>query len=453
MPSLEAAKLGKIAAAFAPKRFKENGKIMELNMRGCRIGVVGLGYVGLPLAVEFGKHFETVGFDIKASRVGELKAGKDSTLECSPAELKAARKLRYTTSLKELGKCRVFIVTVPTPIDRYNRPDLTPLERSSETVGKVLKKGDTVIYESTVYPGCTEEVCIPILERESGLKFNKDFFAGYSPERINPGDKEHRLPTIKKVTAGSTPEVAEFVDKLYRSVVRAGTHKASSIRVAEAAKVIENTQRDVNIALINELALLFNRLGIDTEEVLQAAGSKWNFLPFRPGLVGGHCIGVDPYYLTHKAQEVGFHPEMILAGRRLNDSMAIYVAGEIVKLMAVKRILAKGSRILVLGLTFKENCPDIRNSKVADVVRELKAYGARVDVYDPWIDHAEAQHEYGIKPIKRPREGAYDAAVVAVGHKQFREQGIDAVHRACKSRHVIYDIKYVFPADQVDGRL
>jgi UDP-N-acetyl-D-galactosamine dehydrogenase len=304
-----------------------------------------------------------------------------------------------------------------------------------------------------VYPGCTEEVCIPILERESGLKFNKDFFAGYSPERINPGDKEHRLPTIKKVTSGSTPEVAEFVDKLYRSVVRAGTHKASSIRVAEAAKVIENTQRDVNIALINELALLFNRLGIDTEEVLLAAGSKWNFLPFRPGLVGGHCIGVDPYYLTHKAQEVGFHPEMILAGRRLNDSMANYVAGQIVKLMAGKKILAKGSRILVYGLTFKENCPDLRNSKVADVVRELQNYGAKVDVFDPWIDHDEAAHEYGIRPVKRVREGAYDAAVVAVGHKEFREQGIDSVRRACKPRHVVYDIKYVFPADQVDGRL
>jgi UDP-N-acetyl-D-galactosamine dehydrogenase len=426
---------------------------MELNMRGCRIGVVGLGYVGLPLAVEFGKSFDTVGFDIKASRISELKAGKDSTLECSPAELKAAGKLRYTTSLKELGKCRVFIVTVPTPIDRYNRPDLTPLERSSETVGKVLKKGDIVIYESTVYPGCTEEVCIPILERESGLKFNLDFFAGYSPERINPGDKEHRLPSIKKVTSGSTPEVADFVDKLYRSVVTAGTHKASSIRVAEAAKVIENTQRDVNIALINELALLFNRLGIDTEEVLLAAGSKWNFLPFRPGLVGGHCIGVDPYYLTHKAQEVGFHPEMILAGRRLNDSMANYVAGQIVKLMAGKKILAKGSRIIVFGLTFKENCPDLRNSKVADVVRELKNYGAKVDVYDPWIDRDEADHEYGIRPVKSVKPGSYDAAVLAVSHKEFREQGIANIRKACKKTHVVYDIKYLFPAAQVDGRL
>ncbi len=427
---------------------------MELSLRGCRIGVVGLGYVGLPLAVEFGKHFDTVGFDIKEQRIAELKSGKDGTLECSPAELRAAKKLTYTTSLKELGACRVFIVTVPTPIDRFNRPDLTPLEKSSETVGKVLKKGDVVVYESTVYPGCTEEICIPILERVSGLKFNKDFYAGYSPERINPGDKEHRLPTIKKVTSGSTPAVAKFVDSLYQTVVKAGTHKASSIRVAEAAKVIENTQRDVNIALINELALLFNRLGIDTEEVLLAAGSKWNFLPFRPGLVGGHCIGVDPYYLTHKAQEVGFHPEMILAGRRLNDSMASYVAGQVVKLMAGKKILAKGANILVLGLTFKENCPDLRNSKVADVVRELKDnYGAKVDVYDPWIDHDEAEHEYGIRPIKRLRDGAYDAAVLAVGHKEFRDKGISSIRKACKKNHVVYDIKYLFPADEVDGRL
>jgi len=415
--------------------------------------VVGLGYVGLPLAVEFGKHFDTIGFDIKEARIAELKAGRDSTLECSPAELKAAKKLRYTSNLKELGRSRVFIVTVPTPIDRYNRPDLSPLVSASETVGKVLKKGDVVVYESTVYPGCTEEICIPILERTSRLKFNRDFFAGYSPERINPGDKEHRLPSIRKVTSGSTPHVADFVDKLYGSIVHAGTHKATSIRVAEAAKVIENTQRDVNIALINELALLFKRLGIDTEEVLLAAGSKWNFLPFRPGLVGGHCIGVDPYYLTHKAQEIGFHPEMILAGRRLNDSMATYVAGEIIKLMAGKEILAKGSRVLVLGLTFKENCPDLRNSKVADVVRELKKFGAKVDVFDPWIDAAEAEHEYGIRPIKRITPGSYDAAVVAVGHKQFRDQGIDYVRRACKKNHVVYDVKYVFSADQVDGRL
>jgi UDP-N-acetyl-D-galactosamine dehydrogenase len=426
---------------------------MKFSLRGCRVGVVGLGYVGLPLAVEFGKRFDTVGFDIKKGRIDELKAGKDSTLECSRAELKAASKLNYTSNLKDLAKCQVFIVTVPTPVDRHNRPDLTPLERSSETVGQVLKKGDIVVYESTVYPGCTEEICIPILERVSGLKFNKDFFAGYSPERINPGDKEHRLPSIKKVTSGSTPAVADFVDSLYRSVVHAGTHKASSIRVAEAAKVIENTQRDVNIALINELALLFNRLGINTEEVLLAAGSKWNFLPFRPGLVGGHCIGVDPYYLTHKAQEVGFHPEMILAGRRLNDSMANYVAGQVVKLMSGQQILAKGSRILVLGLTFKENCPDLRNSKVADVVRELANYGAEVDVFDPWIDADEAEHEYGIRPIKRLRDGVYDAAVVAVGHKQFRDMGIGNVRKACRKKHVVYDIKYVFGADEVDGRL
>jgi UDP-N-acetyl-D-galactosamine dehydrogenase len=426
---------------------------MDLNMRGWRIAVVGLGYVGLPLAVEFGKRFATVGFDINAARVAALKAGRDSTLECSREELKAARKLRYTTSLKELGKCQVFIITVPTPIDRYNRPDLTPLERASETVGKVLKKGDVVIYESTVYPGCTEEICVPILERVSGLKFNKDFFAGYSPERINPGDKEHRLPTIRKVTSGSTPEIAGFVDTLYRTIVSAGTHKASSIRVAEAAKVIENTQRDVNIALINELALIFNRLGIDTEEVLLAAGSKWNFLPFRPGLVGGHCIGVDPYYLTHKAQEIGFHPEMILAGRRLNDSMASYVANQVMKLMAERRILVKGSRVLVLGLTFKENCPDLRNSKVADVVRELRNLGAKVDVYDPWIDHDEAEHEYGIRPIRKLKDGTYDAAVIAVGHKEFRELAIRNIRKACRKAHVIYDIKYVFPADQVDGRL
>jgi UDP-N-acetyl-D-galactosamine dehydrogenase len=426
---------------------------MELSLRGCRIGVVGLGYVGLPLAVEFGKLYETTGFDIKADRIAELKKGRDSTLECSTEELRGARKLKYSMDIKDLRKCRVFIVTVPTPIDRYNRPDLTPLEKSSETVGKALKKGDIVVYESTVYPGCTEEICIPILERVSGLKFNKDFFAGYSPERINPGDKEHRLPSIKKVTSGSTPEVADFVDKLYSSIVRAGTHKASSIRVAEAAKVIENTQRDVNIALINELALIFNRLGIDTEEVLLAAGSKWNFLPFRPGLVGGHCIGVDPYYLTHKAQEIGFHPEMILAGRRLNDSMSNYVAGQVAKLMSGRKILVKGSRILVLGLTFKENCPDLRNSKVADVVRELEQYGAKVDVYDPWIDRDEAEHEYGIRPIARVRDGVYDAAVVAVGHKEFREQGIDAVRKACKKNHIVYDIKYVFAAADTDGRL
>ena len=423
------------------------------NLRKCRIGVVGLGYVGLPLAVEFGKHFSTVGFDVKVGRIAELKAGRDSTLEVTKQELKSADQLTFTSALSDLKSCRVYIVTVPTPIDEYKRPDLTPLIKASESVGKVLKKGDVVVYESTVYPGCTEEVCVPILERESGFKFNKDFFAGYSPERINPGDKEHRLPSIKKVTSGSTPEVAEFVDKLYASIITAGTHKASSIKVAEAAKVIENTQRDVNIALINELALIFNRLGIDTEEVLNAAGSKWNFLNFKPGLVGGHCIGVDPYYLTHKAQEIGYHPEMILAGRRLNDNMANYVAGEIVKLMTQKRIHVNGAHALILGLTFKENCPDIRNSKVVDVIRELTKYGAKVDVYDPWADSAECKHEYGIRPTRTLQRGRYDVAVVAVAHREFRELGAEGVRRLCRKNHVLYDIKHVFKATEVDGRL
>jgi UDP-N-acetyl-D-galactosamine dehydrogenase len=425
----------------------------QFSLRNCKIGVVGLGYVGLPLAVEFGKHFRTVGFDIKAARVAELKKGHDSTLEVEPGELRAAKSLSYSTDVKDLKSCHVFIVTVPTPIDGYKRPDLTPIVRASELLGGVLKKNDIVVFESTVYPGCTEEIAVPILERLSGLTFNRDFFCGYSPERINPGDKQHRLTTIKKITSGSTPEAADFVDSLYASIVKAGTHKASSIRVAEAAKVIENTQRDVNIALINELALIFNRLGIDTEEVLEAAGTKWNFLPFRPGLVGGHCIGVDPYYLTHKAQEIGYHPEMILAGRRINDNMAIYVAERVAQLMIKKRIHVKGSRILMMGLTFKENCPDLRNSKVADVVTELKNYGAKVDVYDPWIDPAEASHEYGIRPIRKLRDGVYDAAVIAVGHKQFRDAGIATVRRACKKNHVVYDIKYVFPAVQVVGRL
>ncbi len=424
-----------------------------LRLRKCRIGVVGLGYVGLPLAVEFGKHFETVGFDVKPERVAQLRKGRDTTLEVSRAELRAAERLTFTTELARLRRCQVYIVTVPTPIDGYKRPDLTPLMRASESVGAVLGKGAVVIYESTVYPGCTEEVCVPILERVSGLKFNRDFFAGYSPERINPGDKEHRLTTIRKVTSGSTPEVAEFVDQLYGTIVTAGTHKTSSIRVAEAAKVIENTQRDVNIALINELALIFNRLGIDTEEVLNAAGSKWNFLPFRPGLVGGHCIGVDPYYLTHKAQEIGYHPEMILAGRRLNDNMALHVAEQITRLMAAKRIHVKGARVLVLGITFKENCPDIRNSKVADVVRELCKQGARVEVYDPWASAAECRHEYGLAPVRQLKENRYDAAVVAVAHRQFRELGARGVRRLCRSRHVLYDIKHVFPAAAVDGRL
>ncbi len=428
-------------------------KTDALSLRQCRIGVIGLGYVGLPLAVEFGRHYETVGFDVNPERIAELSRGRDRTLEVEPRELRAAKRLEFTSDLKKLKRCRVFIVTVPTPIDDHKRPDLVPLERASSSVGKVLKRGDIVIYESTVYPGCTEEICVPILERESGLKFNRDFFAGYSPERINPGDKQHRLTTIKKVTSGSTPAAAEFVDKLYASIVKAGTHRASSIRVAEAAKVIENTQRDVNIALINELAMIFNRLGIDTEEVLQAAGSKWNFLPFRPGLVGGHCIGVDPYYLTHKAQQIGYHPEMILAGRRINDNMALYVAGEVVRLMTAKRIHPKSSRVLVLGLAFKENCPDLRNSKVADLVKELVTYGATVDVWDPWVSAREAHEEYGIRPIKKPAKGRYDAVVLAVGHREFRELGIAAIRRFARRNHVLYDIKYVFGRTETDGRL
>jgi len=429
---------------------------VSFNLRKCRVGVVGLGYVGLPLAVDFGKHFDTVGFDVKARRIAELKAGRDNTLEVTRKELTAADRLTFTAELADLKRCQVFIITVPTPIDEYKRPDLSPLIGASTSIGRVLKRGDVVVYESTVYPGCTEEVCVPILERESGLTFNRDFFVGYSPERINPGDKEHRLTTIKKVTSGSTPEAAEFVDALYRTIVTAGTHRASSIKVAEAAKVIENTQRDVNIALINELALIFNRLGIDTEEVLKAAGSKWNFLKFSPGLVGGHCIGVDPYYLTHKAQEIGYHPEMILAGRRLNDNMSIYVAQEIVKLMTRKRIHVNGARALVLGITFKENCPDIRNSKVADVVRELQKYGARVDVYDPWADPGECRHEYGLRLTRSlPKNGrsGYDVAVMAVAHREFRDLGAAGVRRLCRKNHVLYDIKHVFPAAEVDGRL
>jgi UDP-N-acetyl-D-galactosamine dehydrogenase len=426
---------------------------MTLSLRKCRIGVVGLGYVGLPLAVEFGKHLDTTGFDVNPARVAQLRKGRDATLEVTRAELKAAHRLHVTTDLARLRRCQVFIVTVPTPIDEYKRPDLTPLVRASESVGKVLRKGAVVVYESTVYPGCTEEVCVPILERVSGLKFNRDFFAGYSPERINPGDKEHRLTTIRKVTSGSTPQVAEFVDQLYSTIVVAGTHKTSSIRVAEAAKVIENTQRDVNIALINELALIFKRLGIDTEEVLNAAGSKWNFLPFRPGLVGGHCIGVDPYYLTHKAQEIGYHPEMILAGRRLNDNMALHVAGQITQLMAARRIHVKGARVLILGITFKENCPDIRNSKVVDVVRELQKQGAHVDVYDPWASSADCRREYGLRPVRTLKPGRYDAAIVAVKHRQFSELGARGVRRLCRKKHMLYDIKHVFPAAAVDGRL
>ena len=423
------------------------------SVKDTRIGIIGLGYVGLPLAVEFGKHYPTVGFDIKAGRIAELKSGKDSTLETTSDELAGAKQLTFTTDRNELAKCNTFIVTVPTPVGKNNRPVLTPLKGASETVGSVLKKGDVVVYESTVYPGCTEEYCVPILEQQSGLKFNKDFFAGYSPERINPGDKEHRLPTIKKITSGSTPEIADYVDALYGSIITAGTHKATSLKVAEAAKVIENTQRDINIALINELALIFHRLGIDTEEVLQAAATKWNFLRFKPGLVGGHCIGVDPYYLTYKAEETGYRPEMILAGRRLNDRMAEYVASRIIKLMIIRNIQPSGSRVLCLGLTFKENCPDVRNTKVADVVKELQSFGCRVDVHDPWVEPSEAEHEYGIKMTAKPDRGAYDAIVVAVAHKQFVELGPKGIRAFGSPNTVIFDIKHVLPKTESDARL
>jgi UDP-N-acetyl-D-galactosamine dehydrogenase len=424
-----------------------------LDLATTHIGIVGLGYVGLPLAIEFGKHFPTLGLDINEKRIRELLSGTDSTLEVTPEELRQARQLRYTHCAEDLTDCNAYIVTVPTPVDDYKRPDFGPLIGASTTVGRLLKTGDVVIYESTVYPGATEEVCVPILERESGLRFNRDFFAGYSPERINPGDKEHRVTTIRKITAGSTPEVAEFVDNLYRRIITAGTHKASSIRVAEAAKVIENTQRDVNIALINELALLFERLGIDTEEVLLAAGSKWNFLPFRPGLVGGHCIGVDPYYLTHKAQEIGYHPEMILAGRRINDGMGAYVVQRVVKLMNQRRIGVMDANVLVMGLTFKENCPDLRNTRVVDIVRELRDYNVQVDVYDPWVDANEARHEYGIEPIQEPLAGHYDAIILAVAHHQFRALGPERIRQFGKPNAVLFDVKYVLPANAVDGRL
>jgi UDP-N-acetyl-D-glucosamine/UDP-N-acetyl-D-galactosamine dehydrogenase len=418
-----------------------------------KIGVIGLGYVGLPLAVELGKRYPTVGFDINARRIEQLRDGRDITLEVEPETLAEAERLSYTTALEDIADCNVFIVTVPTPIDEHKRPDLTPLEKASASVGKVLKSGDVVIFESTVFPGATEEVCVPIMEAVSGLKYNEDFFCGYSPERINPGDKEHRLTTIRKVTSGSTAEVARFVDDLYRSVITAGTHLASSIRVAEAAKVIENTQRDVNIALINELALIFNRLGIDTEEVLEAAGTKWNFLPFRPGLVGGHCIGVDPYYLTYKAQEIGYNPEMILAGRRINDNMGLYVANQVSTLMMRRRIHVVDANILVMGLAFKENCPDLRNTRVIDIVREFQGYNATVDVYDPWVDPEEAQHEYGITLTNELAAGKYDAIVLAVGHRQFKEMGAEQIRALGRKNHVLYDIKHVLRAVESDGRL
>jgi len=424
-----------------------------VNAKDTRIAVIGLGYVGLPLAVEFGKRYLTTGFDINRSRIAALISGHDSTLEVDTAALESAAHLSYTTDVDKLKTCNIYIVTVPTPIDIHKRPDLSPLEKASETVGKVLSKDDIVIYESTVYPGATEEVCVPILEKHSGLTFNKNFYCGYSPERINPGDKEHRVTTIKKVTSGSTLEIADKVDALYRSIITAGTHKASSIKVAEAAKVIENTQRDINIALINELALIFRRLGIDTEEVLKAAGSKWNFLPFRPGLVGGHCIGVDPYYLTHKAMEVGYYPEIILTGRKLNDSMSKYVANEIINLMTKKRIQVVDSNILVMGLTFKEDCPDIRNTRVVDVVQELSGFHCNIDVYDPWIDKEESIREYGITPVEQPEPGKYDAVIIAVAHHQFKAMGITAIRALGKKNHVLYDIKYILPAEKVDGRL
>lgn len=418
-----------------------------------KLAVIGLGYVGLPLAVEFGRQRPVVGFDINQTRVDELKAGNDFTLEITQEELKAAKYLNFTTSTDDIRGCNCYIVTVPTPIDKHKRPNLTPLLKASENIGKVLKEGDVVIYESTVYPGCTEGDCVPVLEKFSGLKFNQEFFCGYSPERINPGDKDHRLTMIKKVTSGSTPEVANLVDALYKEIIVAGTHPAESIQVAEAAKVIENTQRDLNIALINELAIIFNKLDIDTEAVLQAAGSKWNFLPFRPGLVGGHCIGVDPFYLTHKAQSIGYHPEIILAGRRLNDSMGSYVVSQLIKAMAKKHIQVEGAKVLLMGLTFKENCPDLRNSRVVDIVAELRGYNCEVDVYDPWVTKEEVEHEYGITPITKIAADNYDAILITVAHQQFRSMGARVIRALGKANSVLYDLKYVLPVTESDLRL
>ena len=426
---------------------------MTFDISNLRIGVIGLGYVGLPLAVEFGKRYPTVGFDVKAERVAELEAGHDSTLEASSEELRGAKQLSYTTRPEALTDCNFYIVTVPTPIGGSNRPLLTPLRKASETLAGIIKKGDVIVYESTVYPGATEEFCVPIVESGSGLRMNEDFFVGYSPERINPGDKEHRLPSILKVTSGSTAEAAEFIDAVYKSIITAGTHRASSIKVAEAAKVIENTQRDVNIALINELAMIFERVGIDTEEVLEAAGTKWNFLPFRPGLVGGHCIGIDPYYLTYKAEQLGYHPQMILAGRRINDNMSLYISSQIINRMLAKAIAPLNARVLILGLTFKENCPDVRNSKVVDIVTELATYGANVDVYDPWADANEARAEYGVEMVSAPENGAYDVVVLAVAHDEFRALGESGVRAFGKDPSIVYDIKYVLPASAVDDRL
>ncbi len=427
--------------------------MFQRDLADVRLAVVGLGYVGLPLAVEFGRTYATTGFDINEVRVAELRQRHDLTLEVSPEELAAATKLVFTTDLSDIAQCNVYIVTVPTPIDAYKRPDMAALRAASKSIGQVIKRGDVVIYESTVYPGATEEVCLPIIEQTSGLRFNTDFFAGYSPERINPGDKSHRLTTIMKVTSGSTPDAADFVDRLYASIIKAGTHRASSIRVAEAAKVIENTQRDLNIALINELSLIFERLGIDTEEVLQAAGTKWNFQPFRPGLVGGHCIGVDPYYLTFKAQEIGYHPEIILAGRRINDAMGEHVVERVVRLMTQQKIHVVDSNVLILGLAFKENCTDIRNTRVVDLVQELKRYRANVDVHDPWVYADEAHHEYGIAMIDSLQQNHYDAIILAVAHDQYRAMGIDVIRKFGKDDCVIFDVKHLFPKHTTAGRL
>ena len=426
---------------------------MSFSLENLQIGIIGLGYVGLPLAIEFGKKFRTIGFDINHSRVVELQSGKDSTLECSSEELQEAQMLQYSATVADIKRCNVYIVTVPTPIDGHKQPDLMPLVKASQMLGAILSKGDTIIYESTVYPGATEEVCIPEVEKVSGLTFNKDFFAGYSPERINPGDKEHRITNILKVTSGSNVDIAESVDQLYKSIIIAGTHKAGSIKVAEAAKVIENTQRDVNIALINELSIIFNKLGIDTLEVLEAAGTKWNFLPFRPGLVGGHCIGVDPYYLTHKAQAAGYHPEMILAGRRLNDNMGAYVVSQLVKEMLKKGIQVKDARILVMGLTFKENCPDLRNTKVIDVISQLREYNMNVDIVDPWCSSEEARREYGLSLVKNVQKSTYDGIILAVSHHEFKSMGSGAIKALGKANSVIYDLKYVLPKSEVDLRL
>jgi len=426
---------------------------MSFDINKLRIGVIGLGYVGLPLAVEFGKHYPTIGFDIKTDRIAELEEGMDSTLECSSEEIGEASKLSFTSEDEALKDCNFYIVTVPTPIGDGNRPLLTPLKMASRMISEILSSGDVVVYESTVYPGATEEFCVPFLENGSGMTLNEDFFVGYSPERINPGDKEHRLPSILKVTAGSTAKAAEFIDSVYASIITAGTHKASSIKVAEAAKVIENTQRDVNIALVNELAMIFDRVGIDTEEVLEAAGTKWNFLPFRPGLVGGHCIGVDPYYLTYKAQQLGYHPQIITAGRRINDNMSLFVSSQVVKRMLEKDIPPQSAKVLILGLAFKENCPDVRNTKVVDIVTELTSYGASVDVHDPWCDTSDAKRLYDVDLVAEPAAGAYDVVIIAVAHDEFRALGAEGIKAFGKDTHVLYDIKYVLPPELADDRL